>query len=397
MRYTHFPPLILVILAALLTFGGFVLGRQVDERSAAPAGRPTTSSVTDQTDFGLFWEVWQKLHTTYFGPLTNPDLVEGAVRGLIDAAGDPYTVYLDPQAAKELGEGLHGAFTGIGAEIGVKGDELVIIAPLTDSPAAAAGLKPQDEILKIGDEIAGDLSFVEAVRAIRGPDGSTVELTILRPGEEEPRTVAVTRSTITVKSVASEIIEDKVGYLKISAFHEDTSPLVQTALTEFVNQGVTGIVLDLRGNPGGLLHEGIAVASFFLETGPVVIQQDASGDQQTFDLSRQAKVPKLPLVTLVDEGTASAAEIVAGAIQDHERGPLVGQLTFGKGSVQELIDLSNLGQIKVTVAKWLTPDSRQIDGIGITPDLVVADDLTTDADEQLAAAVEKLENHHSTS
>lgn len=389
MRYTHFPPVILLIIAAGLAIGSFEIGRRTSQ-ATLPTTSVSPNAVSQSGEFGLFWEAWQKLHTTYFGPLEDPGLVEGAVRGLVEAAGDPYTVYLDPQAAKELGEGLQGLFSGIGAEIGIKDEQLVIIAPLVDSPAAIAGLKPQDQILKIDEQVSGDLSFIDAVRAIRGPDGSVVELTILRPGETDPRTIAVTRGTITVRSVASEVLGETIGYLKVSAFHEDTSPLVQTALTEFVKQGVTGIILDLRGNPGGLLHEGVSVASFFLAAGPVVIQEDASGEKQVFDVSRQAKVPDLPLVTLVDGGTASAAEIVAGALQDHERGLLVGQLTFGKGSVQELVELSNQGEIKVTVAKWQTPDGRQIDGTGIDPDLEIVDDPATEADEQLTAAIDKL-------
>ncbi len=398
MRFTHFPPIIILLISVGLVASGFALGRYqpivpTEQQAGTGSISLSTASQPSQLNFGLFWEAWDKVTSRFFGETADTQLIEGAIQGMVGSLGDPYTTYLDPEAAKELGDGLQGIFSGIGAEIGVKDRRLVVIAPLVDSPAAKAGLKSEDEIQKIDSQAVGDLSFTEAIRKIRGKDGTQVILTVLHSGQTEPVEIAVTRGQIVVKSVASSVRPDNFGYLKVSAFHEDTAKLVGEALAHFTQEQVQGVILDLRGNPGGLLDQGIDVASYFLTDGVVVKQKAKDGQVKTFSVSLRATAPKLPLVVLIDKGSASASEIVAGALQDHERAILIGETSFGKGSVQELTDLSNGGQIKVTIAQWLTPSDRMINGKGIEPDIAVSlsdEDEAAGQDPQLDRALEEL-------
>lgn len=394
MRFTHFPPILSVLIAAFLVLAGYQWGR-LGVISVSGDSISTVASATPSSgvDFKLFWEAWNKVHSLFYKTVDDKKLIEGALSGMVGALDDPYTVYLDPEAAKDLGDGLQGVFSGIGAEVGVKDHRLVIVAPLPDSPAAKAKLQPQDEIQKIDGAAVSDLSFVDAVRKIRGPDGTVVTLTIRRSGEDASRDVPVTRGKITVHSVTSEVRSDDIGYVKISAFHEDTTAGLQSALDKLLTAQVKGVVLDLRGDPGGLLSEGIAATSLFVDKGVVVKRKEKDGTIHTYEVSLPAKMPKIPLVVLVDKGSASASEIMAGALQDHGRAKLIGESTFGKGLVQELQDLSNGGQLKVTVAQWLTPNDRQINGTGITPDIVVdrtPADEDAGRDPQLDRALEEL-------
>lgn len=393
MKFTHFPPLLTFLIAVFLLLAGYQWGRL-----SLTVGTDSNLTSVETTppaglDFRLFWEAWNKIHATYFGSVDDKKLTEGAIRGMVGALGDPYTVYLDPDAAKELGDGLAGQVSGIGAEVGVKNRRLVIIAPLPDSPAARAGLLPQDEISEINGEAVSDLSFVEAVRKIRGEEGTSVTLTILRESEGKPRQVTITRAVIPVKSVTSELRSDGIGIVKVSAFHEDTTEDLRKTLDSFIAANVKGVVLDLRSNPGGLLSEGISVASLFIDGGDIVKRKNKDGTIKSYQTSLPVKLPSTPLIVLVDGGSASAAEIVAGALQDRGRATLIGEQTFGKGSVQELEALTNGGQLKVTVAEWLTPKDRLINGTGITPDLVVERtdaDIAAGRDPQLDRAIEEL-------
>lgn len=393
MRFTHFPPILTLLFALTLVAGGYAWGRS-DAGVPALSGQSTAGLTTTPPSglaFGVFWEAWNTVHDRFVTPPTDSALTEGAIRGMVDALGDPYTVYLDPEAAKDLEDGLEGVFSGIGAEVAVKNRRLLIVAPLPDSPAQRAGLKAQDEIQKIDGEAVGEFSFVEAVRKIRGPDGSEVRLTILREGEAETREVAVTRGQIVVKSVVSEVRTDGIGYLKITAFHKDTTRLASEALEGFASSGVKGVIVDLRGNPGGLLDQGINIASLFLPRDSIIVKQrNRSGEVRTFSTTLAAKLAEAPMVVLVDKGSASASEIVAGALQDWQRARIVGETTFGKGSVQELENLSNGAQLKITIAQWLTPKDRLINSTGIEPDLVVLNDEATPIDEPLEVAIQEV-------
>ena len=400
MRFTHFPPILIFIFGALLVTGGYQWGVwSASNQPALEAGGSTKISQTTQPNglsFGLFWQAWGIIHNQFVGNPDDAKLEEGAIEGMVKSLDDPYTVYLDPEAAKDLQDGLEGVFSGIGAEVAVKNRQLLIVSPLPDSPAEKAGLKPQDEVQKIDGESVAELTFVEAVRKIRGADGSVVTLTINREGFDQPREIAVIRGQIVVKSVEFSVRSDEFAYLKITGFHKDTTSLVQAALDTFIAQNVKGIILDLRGDPGGLLDQGINIASLFLPTDAVIVKQkNHQGEVTVFTTSLSAKVPSLPLVVLVNKGSASAAEIVAGALQDFGRAKLVGETTFGKGSVQQLEDLRNGGQLKVTVAHWLTPKDRLINGTGIDPDIIVVrtdEDEAAGRDPQLDRAVEELKN-----
>lgn len=394
-RFRRFPPLLLIVFALGFLGGGYLWGRASNEpveNRVNPKTASVTPSAPHDLDLALFWEAWAALRAKFLGEPNNAALIEGAIRGMVGALDDPYTVYLDPTTAKELNDGLQGYFFGIGAEVGVKNRKLLIIAPLPDSPAAQAGLKSQDEIQEIDGVPVGDMTFIDAIRKIRGAEGTAVELLIARADTAESLTIAVRRGKIEVKSVSSSLREDGLGYLKISSFHEDTTRLATAALASFTAANVSGVIVDLRENPGGLLSEGISVASLFMPSGVVVKQRGKDAAIKTFQTSIPAKLPTLPLVLLVDGGSASAAEIVAGALQDTDRAVVIGSQTFGKGSVQELEDLSNGGQLKITIAEWLTPADRQITGTGITPDIILEDDETTDADEQLDRAVQELKD-----
>lgn len=396
MRMKRFPPILLFLVAALLVVGGYQWGAISHGSLNRPNGAAVATTQPQGADFSLFWETWNKLHDSFVGTLDDSKLTEGAIEGMVGAAGDPYTVYLDPEAAKELGDGLQGSFSGIGAEIGVKDNHLVIQSPLPGSPAEKAGLKAQDQIEKIDGEDVATMTFTDAVKKIRGANGTKVTLTIMRDGAKQSQDIVVTRAQIQVKSVTSSIRSDKLGYIQITGFHDDTSQLVSEAATQFASAGVKGVILDLRGNPGGLLDSGIDVASVFLPSGVVVKQKDKSGKVTSYQARGSAKLPTVPLVVLVDKGSASAAEIVAGALQDHKRAKLIGETTFGKGSVQELEDLTNGGQLKVTIAEWLTPNDRQISGTGIKPDITVVDnrdDAHPGQDAQLDRAVKELLGH----
>lgn len=388
MRFSHFPPILIFLSAATLVLGGFEWGRLTATSSSNQnqSGAGGSISLSDASqpadlDFRLFWEAWAKIQNRYFGIVdsSSEKLIEGAIHGMVSSLGDPYTVYLDPQAAKDLGDDLSGVFSGIGAEIGVKNKRLVIIAPLTDSPADEAGLKPKDEINKIDGKSVGDMTFVDAIRLIRGETGTTVTLNISREGFTEPKDFAVLRDKIVVKSVISETKEGNIGYLKVSAFHEDTTTLSKQALDQFNEAGVKGLILDLRGDPGGFLDQAVSMTSLFIAPGTVVKQKSKDGAIKIFETSLSAKMLSTPMVVLVDGGSASASEITAGALQDYGRAKLIGEQTFGKGSVQELENLSNSGQLKITVAQWLTPNDRLINGTGITPDILVAN---SDADDE---------------
>lgn len=394
MQIKRFPPILLLLIAALLVLSGYQWG--VHARGGALGSvstNQTRASQPAETDFSLFWQVWDKLHVSFVGDLNDSKLVAGAIDGMVTAAGDPYTVYLDPQAAKALGQDLASNFSGIGAEIGVKDGQLVIQSPLPGSPAEKAGLKAQDQIQKIDGKSVADIDPSAAAALIRGPAGSKVVLTILRQGAGQPQDITVTRATIRVPSVTSTIRPDKLGYIQITGFHDDTANLVNTAAGQFAKAGVKGVILDLRGNPGGLLDSAIDVTSVFLRSGVVVKQKDKAGKVTSYQVRGAASLPDVPLVVLVDKGSASAAEITAGALQDHHRAKLIGETTFGKGSVQELEDLSNGGQLKVTIAQWLTPNDRQISGKGIQPDITVSDNRDPNKpnqDAQLDRAAQEL-------
>jgi carboxyl-terminal processing protease len=351
------------------------------------------SGASSQADFSLLPTVWDAIHRDFVNAnLNDQDLLDGALAGMVGGLEDPYSAYLPPDEALAFDRELTGRIEGIGAEIGVKDGTIVVIAPLPETPAAAAGVKAGDRVLAIDDQDTAGLSLDTAVQRIRGPAGTTVTL-VLQSGTAEPRTVAITRASIRVVPVATRSEpggegQEKILIITLRSFTADAATDLARAVSGRLSPAPSGVVLDVRGNPGGYLEAAVGVAGEFLTTGTVVIEQGRDGRQQRHDVDGKPLMPDLPLVVLVDHGSASAAEIVAGALQDAGRATLFGTRTFGKGTVQTLSDLPNGGDLKLTVARWLTPRGRSISPDGIAPDTEVQEQDGRDA--ALDAALEFL-------
>ena len=387
--------------------GGFAAGYLVNDNiptdfsliPSAPTPAPETSAATpDELEslFAPFWEAWQIVHDDYVDqPVNDLQLMQGAISGMLDSLGDQHTSYMTPEMFTQANMDLEGEYDGIGAWVDSTGDYLAIVSPMPGSPAEEAGLKPGDLIIAIDGEdmtgIDGDL----VIRKVLGPAGSTVRLTIHREGEAKPLEFDVVRAHITIPSAEGEMLENNIGYVRIFTFGPKTTPELRSALEDLIDQGAEGLVVDFRNNGGGLLTTAIEVTSEFLPKDEVVLyEQYGDGRRDTHLALSGGLATEIPLIVLINEGSASASEVVAGALQDHERGQLVGATSFGKGSVQNWIPLNNeQGAVRVTVAKWLTPDERTIHEIGLEPDVVVEmteEDYETDRDPQLDKAVEIL-------
>ncbi len=356
-----------------------------------------------EIDFSLFWQVWRKLEEKYLerASLDKREMFYGAVQGLTASLGDPYTVFLPPQENKETKENLNGSFEGVGIQLGFNEDEqLVVIAPLEGMPAKAMGVRAGDLILHIKDEgknLDEDLTNVslpEAVEKIRGPKGTKVSLTLLHKGESEPYTIEIVRDTIVVPSVEIDFVADgTVAHLKLLRFGDLTAEQWEEAVNEITKKGnnLKGVVLDVRGNPGGYLKGSINFASEFLAKGVVVKQENYKGEVESYSVNRKGRLLNIPLVVLIDKGSASASEILAGALRDHKRTKLVGMPSFGKGTIQEAEDLGEGAGLHITTAKWLTPNGEWVNKEGLKPDFEVQNDpQKPDEDKQLEKAIELL-------
>ncbi|MFZ2299982.1 MAG: S41 family peptidase, partial [Candidatus Moraniibacteriota bacterium] len=348
-------------------------------------------------DFALFWKVWALLQDRYVdgGKLDARELFYGAIDGMLAATGDPYTTFFDPKENKAFQEDISGTFEGIGAEMGIKNDILTIIAPLEGTPAEKSGLISGDKILKIDGESTVNMSLEEAVSRIRGPKESEVKLTIFHNGDEESREIIVRRDIILVKSVRFEMKENDIAYIRVNRFGDDTEREFRTAIRQTLNNKATGIILDMRNNPGGFLETSIELASLMLPGGKIVVmEENGAGERKELKARGGDVLSSIPTVVLINEGSASASEILAGALKDNrDNVTLVGKKSFGKGSVQELISVGRDTSVKITVARWLTPSGNQINNVGITPDVEIGltrDDLDNSRDPQLDKALEIL-------
>ncbi|MBN1219517.1 MAG: S41 family peptidase [Anaerolineae bacterium] len=348
--------------------------------------------------FDTFWEAWFFLNESFYGQIPpDNERVYGAIRGMVASFGDPHTGFIDPVRAAVFSEDISGSFEGIGATIRL--DEfgrLIIVDPMPGSPALKAGLRPGDIILEVDGQSIENLSLYEGVLLIRGPAGSTVVLTVFREGEIEPFDVPLVRAEIEIEVVESELLDPpgRIGYIRLAQFSGGASEKVAGALEDLLGRGATAIIFDLRSNPGGLLAEAVDVSALFVKEGVVVIEKLKGGEERRFEAAgRRHATLEVPLVVLTNAGSASASEIVAGAIQDYGRGTVIGTQTFGKGSVQWPHTLQDGSELRVTVAEWLTPSGRQIHGEGIAPDIEVEmtfEDVEQELDPQLAKAVEFL-------
>jgi carboxyl-terminal processing protease len=351
---------------------------------------PTTEEA-DQ--LAVFWEAWHILEKDFYGQLpTAQQMTYGAIRGVLTTLSDPYTTFVEPKPRRLEKDDLRGSFGGIGAWVSKLEDGAIVLKPMEDKPAQRAGILEGDVVIQVDDqEITPDMSLEDVILLIRGPVGTVVKLTISRADYPEPLVFEITREKVETPTVAWRLLdEDGLGYVSISLFTERTDKELETALQDLKAQGATRLIVDLRNNSGGLLQTAIDVASQFLPDGVVLYEQRRDQEEKSYPVRRGGKATDIPLVVLVNAGTASASEIVAGAIRDSDRGILVGESTFGKGSVQLVYDLSDESSLHVTVAHWFTPDRHEITGNGLAPDIVVPlteEDRAQGKDPQLDRAI----------
>jgi carboxyl-terminal processing protease len=346
-------------------------------------------------DYSSVNEVYDALKQNYDGKLTEAQLLNGLKAGLANAPGDPYTEYFTATEAKTFDNQLNQAFSGVGAELGKdKNGNLIVVAPIVGLPADKAGLKAQDIITAINGKSTSGMSIDDAVAKIRGKSGTVVKLSLVRDGSQQ-LDLAITRQSIQVPSVEHSVINDNIGYIRITTFADDTSSLIVKAANDLKAQNVKGIVLDLRNNPGGLLSAAVTVSSQWLPDGTTVLQEKrGSTVVQTYQASGNNPLHGMPTVVLVNQGSASASEITAGALHDNKAATIIGTKSFGKGVVQQLINLKDGSELKVTVASWYRPNGQNINKKGITPDQVVQpaqDDTIAGNDAQKTAAIDYLE------
>lgn len=380
-----------IAIAVLVAMTAFVGGLRAEPFVSAFFSKSAQNkNLPNQLDFTSVQDVYNKLKDEFDGQLDTQKLVDGAKKGLVDAAGDPYTVYFTNDEAKQFMNDLDGKFSGIGAELEKKGANLVVRSTLDDSPARKAGVQDGDIIAKVNDEDASKWSVDQAVATIRGDKGTTVKLSIVRG--QEFKDISIVRDEIVNPSVKTEITADNIGYMRVSRFADDTVTLARQAATDFKAKGVKGVVLDLRGDGGGYLNAAQGLSSLWLPQGKTIVEERGRENNKLY-ATGGSMLEGIPTAILIDGGSASASEITAGALHDNGAAKLVGVKSFGKGSVQNLLDISSGGQLKVTIAKWFTPNGVNISKEGIKPDVEVpfnADDFAAGKDAQKDKAIELL-------
>jgi len=386
--------IIFIFLGTFLIIGSFSLGFSVGKfQKICPICPP------EEIDFSLFWEAWKVLEEKFYEPqrINIQEMIYGAVSGMVKALGDPYTVFFNPEETKKFIEEVKGFFEGIGAEIGIKKGQLLIIAPLEGTPAQRVGLRAGDKILKINEILTTDLTVEEAVSLIRGPKGTEVNLLILREGWEEPKEFQITREVIKIPSLKWELKSTPEGeaivYLKLYYFSEMANDDFKKVAREILANPARKIILDLRDNPGGYLEIVQEIAGWFLKRGQIVAIEDLGKEKKEYKAEGNEKFLDYPMVILINEGSASGSEILAAALRDNRQIKLIGKTSFGKGSIQELAELREGSSLKITIAKWLTPAGLSIIDRGLTPDITVEiteKDYEEDRDPQLDKAIEIL-------
>jgi carboxyl-terminal processing protease len=386
----------------LLPFGGntaFGFG-EVPTEVPAPTTSPEQQAATPeevQTLFAPFWEAWNLVHENYVDqPVDDVALMRGAIDGMMQALGDQHSTYMDPEDYKQANESLEGSYEGIGAYVDTTAEYLTITSPIPGSPAEQAGLRPGDKIIAIDGEDMTGIDAELARRRVLGPAGTTVVLTVLREGEDQPLDFSITRDRIVIASATGEMLEGDIAYIQVTTFGGNTMPELTTALNELMPQNPKAIILDLRNNGGGYLQTSVEVTSQFIDEGMVLYEQYGDGNKIPFEVipGGLATDTNIPMIVLINEGSASASEIVAGALQDTGRAKLLGTVSYGKGSVQNWIPLSgDNGAVRITIAKWLTPNGNTIHEVGLTPDYPVElteEDRQADKDPQLDEAIKIL-------
>ncbi len=353
----------------------------------------------EKVNFAIFWEVWRKVESDFLKKekIDYQGMVYGAIRGMLTTLEDPYTTFFNPQEAEEFEEELAGEYQGVGMMIDIKEDELTVISPLEESPAQKAGLRAGDKIIKIDGTFTGDISIEQAVKLIRGPEGTKVKLLIQREGWQDPQEFEIKREVIKIPTLKWELKEGNIALIEIYQFNKILSSEFEKSAIEILNSPAQKIILDLRNNPGGYLEVAQEIAGWFLEKGEVVVWQDSGEgkEREVYKSKGPARFSQYPTVVLINEGSASGAEILAGALRDNKQVQLIGEKSFGKGSVQEQVFLSDNSSMKITIADWLTPNGVSIDEAGLTPDVEVEmtdEDWKEERDPQLKKAIEIIGN-----
>lgn len=345
-------------------------------------------------DFSLFWKTWDLIQSRYVDQdkVKAQDLVYGAIDGMVKAVGDPYTVFFKPEESENFAQEINGTFGGIGIEIGLRNNILTVISPIKGTPAEKAGLLAGDKIIKIGEKSTEGLRVDEAVNIIRGPKGTPVRLTINRENSSSPKEVTIIRDTIKIPTVSWKLLDGKTAYIQLFVFNRNVDDDFKKVAKEIVNSKADRIILDLRNNPGGLLDSSVNIASYFLNSDQLVIQEKyANGKNDEFRTSNNGQLKNYPLVIITNKGSASASEILAGAIKDNRGITIIGEKSFGKGVVQEVSELPGRASVKITIAKWFTPKGTSINDNGIDPDIIIERteaDIDAKRDPQLDKALE---------
>ena len=388
-----------VLAAAGVFYGGLFLGQSQKMREGKKFNIVNQETGKQpEIDFSPFWTTWNAVTSKYVSnkDLDGQKMVWGAVEGMVKSLGDPYSVFFPPQENKEFKDTIRGDFGGVGMEIGVKGGGIVVISPLKRTPAERAGIKAGDKILKIGEKTTLDMTAEEAARLIRGEKGTAVKLLILPKGEEATKEITLIRDTIIVPILDTEEKPGGIFLIKLYSFSGNSTNEFRNALREFIYSGNGKMIIDLRGNPGGFLESAVETSSWFLPVGKIVAREKFGNEEETLFRSKGYNIfNNLSLAILVNEGSASASEIMAGALKEHGVAKLVGVKTFGKGSVQELIEITPQTSLKITIAKWLTPNGVSISDQGLEPDFKVETtkkDLELENDPQMEKAVEVVNN-----
>lgn len=376
----------LIIIFFIASFGmGIFIGRTWDVRNQLRGVSNATaiekilnldrSANRSSADFNQFWDVWDKIQSSYVKEsVSETDMLYGAISGLVGSLGDPYSLYFPPKEADQFAKDLSGELEGIGAEIGIKEEQLMVISPLPDSPAEKADLKAGDKILAIDKESSFGMDVNTAVSKIRGKAGTSVVLTISREGQKDSQEITITRSKIIIPSIIFSYKPNGIAYLRVMQFNEDTKKKMSKYVKEINSKPTKGIILDLRNNPGGYLDTAIDMASYWITDGPVVKEKGRNGLDVQHNTSGAHPLANIKTIVLVNKGSASASEIVAGALQDTKKGILLGEQTFGKGSVQDLQDFADGSALKLTIAEWFTPNGKNINKEGIKPNIEMKED-----------------------
>jgi carboxyl-terminal processing protease len=382
-----------LLLAGICFSVGFSYGRQGVSPQNIPAdiaGMVKGDKTENKADLSIFWDVWSLIDENYLlKPTDQQKMVYGAISGMVNSLGDPYSTFLTPEENKQLTEDMQGVFGGIGAEVGYRDGTIMVIAPLKGSPAEKAGLLAGDKIAEIDGQDTTDMNVDQVVGIIRGQEGTKVKLVVVRA--DKPLNFEITRETIQDKTVRWEMKGDKVAYIDITQFKRNTAKELDAQIGDILAQDPKGLVVDLRNNPGGYLDVVVDVASRFIDEGQTIVVEDSGDSQKTYKATGNRRFSGLPMTVLVNEGSASASEILAGALKDNKLATLVGKKTFGKGLVQGITDLKDGSALKITVAKWLTPSGNSINKNGIAPDVEVdytEEDFKAGRDPQLDKALE---------